>query len=41
MVARPYLSVKDVAFNKRRGLTVALMAKSKWVYRKLINLRQR
>ncbi len=31
--------VKDVAFHKKRGLTVAEMVKSKWVYRKLRNFR--
>jgi IS5 family transposase len=31
--------VKDVAFHKKRGLAVADMAKSAWVYRKLRNFR--
>ncbi len=31
--------VKDVAFHKKCGLTVAEMVKSKWVYRKLRNFR--
>ncbi len=31
--------VKDVAFHKKRGLTVMDMVKSKWVYRKLRNFR--
>ena len=31
--------VKDVAFNKKRGLKVDEMAKSPWVYRKLRNFR--
>lgn len=31
--------VQDVAFHKRRGLTVEAMAKSQWVYRKLRNFR--
>ncbi|MDJ0862723.1 MAG: ISNCY family transposase [Gammaproteobacteria bacterium] len=31
--------VKDVAFHKKRGLSVAEMVKSQWVYRKLRNFR--
>jgi len=31
--------VKDVAFHKKRGLTITDMAKSPWVYRKLRNFR--
>jgi len=31
--------VSDVAFHKKRGLTVADMTKSQWVYRKLRNFR--
>ena len=31
--------VKDVAFHKKRGLAVADMTKSAWVYRKLRNFR--
>ncbi len=31
--------VKDVAFHKKRGLTVMDMVKSNWVYRKLRNFR--
>jgi IS5 family transposase len=31
--------VADVAFHKKRGLAVADMAKSPWVYRKLRNFR--
>jgi len=31
--------VTDVAFHKKRGLAVADMAKSAWVYRKLRNFR--
>lgn len=31
--------VKDVAFHKKRGLTVEDMVKSRWVYRKLRNFR--
>jgi IS5 family transposase len=31
--------VEDVAFHKQRGLAVADMAKSAWVYRKLRNFR--
>lgn len=31
--------VEDVAFNKKKGLTVEEMAKSNWVYRKLKNFR--
>lgn len=31
--------VKDVAFHKKRGLTIEAMAKSQWVYRKLRNFR--
>lgn len=31
--------VQDVAFHKKRGMTVAEMVKSEWVYRKLRNLR--
>ena len=31
--------VKDVAFHKKRGLAVADMVKSRWVYRKLRNFR--
>ncbi len=33
------LGVKDVAFNKRRGLKVLDMVKSSWVYKKLYNFR--
>ena len=31
--------VNDVAFHKKRGLTVEVMVKSRWVYRKLRNFR--
>ncbi|MBW2148408.1 MAG: hypothetical protein JRI22_15445 [Deltaproteobacteria bacterium] len=31
--------VKDVAFAKKRGLSVLEMVKSNWVYRKLKNFR--
>lgn len=31
--------VKDVAFQKKKGLTIEKMAKSRWVYKKLINFR--
>ena len=31
--------VHDVAFHKKRGLTVEVMTKSPWVYRKLRNFR--
>ncbi len=31
--------VKDVAFHKKRGLTIEQMVKSQWVYRKLRNFR--
>src|SRR5216117_1754337 len=31
--------VKDVAFHKKRGLAVEDIVKSRWVYRKLRNLR--
>ncbi len=31
--------VKDVAFHKKRGLTIEDMVKSRWVYRKLRNFR--
>ena len=31
--------IKDVAFHKKRGLTIADMTKSPWVYRKLRNFR--
>lgn len=31
--------VKDMAFHKKRGLTIANMVKSPWVYRKLRNFR--
>ena len=31
--------VKDVAFHKKRGLTIEAMVKSRWVYRKLRNFR--
>lgn len=31
--------VEDVAFNKKRGIAIADMAKSNWVYRKLKNFR--
>lgn len=33
------MGVKDVAFHKKRGLKVADMVKSSWVYRKLIDFR--
>ena len=33
------LGVKDVAFHKKRGLTIEDMVKSRWVYRKLRNFR--
>lgn len=33
------LGVKDVVFNKKRGIAIADMAKSNWVYRKLKNFR--
>jgi IS5 family transposase len=31
--------IKDIAFHKKRGLTIADMTKSPWVYRKLRNFR--
>ncbi len=31
--------VKDMAFHKKRGLTIEDMVKSRWVYRKLRNFR--
>lgn len=31
--------VRDVAFHKKRGLTIAAMVRSRWVYRKLRNFR--
>jgi IS5 family transposase len=31
--------VRDVVFHKKRGMTIADMAKSRWVYRKLRNFR--
>ena len=31
--------IKDVAFHKKRGLTIEAMVKSQWVYRKLRNFR--
>ena len=31
--------VKDVAFHKKRGLTIEAMVKSRWVYRRLRNFR--
>lgn len=33
------MGVKDVAFHKKRGLKVADMVKSSWVYRKLVDFR--
>jgi len=33
------MGVKDVAFHRRRGLKIAQMAKSTWVYRRLRNFR--
>jgi len=33
------MGVRDVAFHKKRGLSVAEMVKSRWVYRKLKNFR--
>jgi IS5 family transposase len=33
------LGVDDVAFHKKRGLTIEAMVKSRWVYRKLRNFR--
>jgi len=33
------LGVHDVAFHKKRGLTIEAMVKSRWVYRKLRNFR--
>ena len=33
------LGVKDMAFNKKRGLAIEDMVKSNWVYRKLKNFR--
>ena len=33
------LGVQDVAFHKKRGLTIDAMVKSRWVYRKLRNFR--
>ena len=33
------LGVADMAFHKKRGLTVEAMVKSLWVYRKLRNFR--
>lgn len=33
------LGVKDMAFNKKRGLSIEDMVKSSWVYRKLKNFR--
>jgi transposase, IS5 family len=33
------LGVQDVAFHKKRALTIDAMVKSRWVYRKLKNFR--
>lgn len=33
------LGVKDIAFNKKRGILIEDMANSKWIYRKLKNFR--
>ncbi len=33
------MGVKDVAFHKKRGLSIEAMVKSQWVYRKLRNFR--
>ena len=33
------MGVRDVAFHKKRGLTIEAMVKSRWVYRKLRNFR--
>lgn len=33
------LGVEDVAFHKKRALTIDAMVKSRWVYRKLKNFR--
>ena len=33
------LGVKDVAFNKKKGLTVEAMVKSRWVYKRLTKFR--
>jgi IS5 family transposase len=33
------LGVTDVAFHKKRGLSIEAMVKSRWVYRKLRNFR--
>ena len=35
----PEPKIKDVAFAKKRGLAVADMVKSSWVYKKLKNFR--
>ena len=39
LAAAQQAGVKDVAFHKKRGLTVEAMARSPWVYRKLRNFR--
>ena len=39
LTAAKALGVTDVAFHKKRGLTVEDMVKSRWVYRKLRNFR--
>jgi len=39
LAAAQRAGVKDVAFHKKRGLTVDAMAASPWVYRKLRNFR--
>jgi len=39
LAAAQQAGVKDVAFHKKRGLTVEAMARSPWVYRKLGNFR--
>ena len=33
------MGVRDVAFHKKRGLAIAAMVKSRWVYRRLRNFR--
>ena len=33
------MGVRDVAFHKKRGLSLESMVKSRWVYRKLRNFR--
>ena len=39
LFAAKQLGVKDMAFHKKRGLTIEAMVKSKWVYKQLRNFR--